>query len=77
MKIAFSAIETKDDVITAVSKVLRIAKERISVLTIQENLVSYSSDFVGTVMNTRQYVFDVVVGPNPLDDSVAALEQLQ
>ena len=28
-------------------------------------------------MNTRRYIYDVVVGPNPLDDSIHALDTLE
>lgn len=76
IKIAFSAIETEEDVIEALSKVLRVAAERISVLTIREILITQSSEYDGTIMNDREYVFECVVGPNPEDDSVSPLETL-
>ena len=27
-------------------------------------------------MNTRKYIYDIVVGPNPLDDSIHPLDTL-
>jgi hypothetical protein len=40
-----------------------------SILTTQQNA------FNTAVMNTRQYVYEVVIGPNTQDDSVSPLEK--
>ena len=48
----------------------------MSIITIKETLINYETGFVGERMNTRQYVFDIVLGPNSLDGSIAPIESL-
>ena len=55
---------------------LRASVDKLSVLTVREVLISSSNEYVGAIMNTRQYVFDIVLGPNPDDDSIVPLETL-
>lgn len=43
----------------------------------REVLTRQQSQYDGTVMNSRSYVFDIVVGPNPEDDSVSAIDTLK
>ena len=59
------------------AKVLRIKKERLKILTVKENLISHQDNFVTIIMNDRYYVYDIVLAPNPSDDSVDAVETLE
>ena len=43
----------------------------MKIITIKEKLSVHKSAFVGNVMNTRQYIYDIVIGPNPLDDTIS------
>lgn len=72
--IAFSSIETNANVIDALSKTLRIVPSRISILTVSTILTAAQSTFSNIVMNTRQYVYDIVIGPNPQDDSIRPID---
>lgn len=45
-------------------------------MTVRTLLTTQQSTFSSTVMNVRQFVFDIVVGPNPKDDSVKPLDLL-
>lgn len=76
MTIAFTAIQTNANVIDALSKTLRIEASRINVMTVRTLLTTQQSAFSSTVMNVRQFVFDIVIGPNPKDDSVKPLDLL-
>lgn len=76
MTIGFTSIETNANVIDALSKSLRISTSRINIVTVRQLLTTQQSVFDSTVMNTRQFIFDIVVGPNPLDDSVNAIDLL-
>ena len=68
IKIAFTQIEDEADVITALSKVLRIAEERIFIMTIEEVQTEHSSTFISTVMNDRQFIYEIAIGPDTEDD---------
>jgi hypothetical protein len=74
--IAFTSIETNDAVIEAVSKTIRVAASRVNVMTVRQVLSSQQSSFDNSVMNVRQYVFEIVLGPNTQDDSVPAIDTL-
>lgn len=74
--IAFTSIETNANVIDALSKSLRISASRINVMTVRQLLSTQQSVYDSSVMNTRQFIFEIVVGPNPLDDSVNAIDLL-
>lgn len=43
----------------------------------KEKLVTHRDDFVNTIMNERYYVYDIVLAPNPSDDSVSAFNTLE
>ena len=74
ISMAFSAVEDHEALILALSKVFRVSIDKLSVLTVREVLISSSNEYVGEIMNTRQYVYDIVLGPNPEDDSIVPLE---
>ena len=74
--IALSAIEEESVVIEEFSKVLRINPNRMKILTVREKLNSHQDTFIGTVMNIRQYIYNIVIGPNPLDDTISPLSLL-
>lgn len=72
--IAFSSIQTNAYVIDALSKTLRIIPSRINILTVSSILTMAQSTYSNTVMNTRQYVYDVIIGPNSQDDSIRPID---
>ena len=74
--IALSDIEEESVVIEEFSKVLRINPDRMKIITIKEKLTSHQNTFESTVMNSRQYIYDIVIGPNPLDDTIKPLDLL-
>ena len=45
-------------------------------MTVRKILTTQQSTFDNSVMNVRQFVFEIVVGPNPKDDSVKPLDLL-
>lgn len=45
-------------------------------MTVRTILTTQQSTFDNSVMNARQFVFEIVVGPNPKDDSVKPLDLL-
>lgn len=45
-------------------------------MTVRTILTTQQSTFDNSVMNVRQFVFEIVVGPNPKDDSVKPLDLL-
>lgn len=58
------------------SDVWRIKVGRIGVLTIQESLTTLQTTFTSAVMNSRIYVYEVVVAPDVEDDSVKPIDLL-
>lgn len=77
MTISFTSIESNADIISALSRTLRIESDRINVMTMREVLTRQQSQYDSSVMNSRSYVFDIVVGPNSEDDSVSAIDVLK
>ena len=75
INIAFSAIETNASIINAISLTIRVLPSRINILTMSSILTTQQNAFNTAVMNTRQYVYEVVIGPNTQDDSVSPLEK--
>ena len=45
-------------------------------MTVRKILTTQQSTFDNSVMNVRQFVFEIVLGPNPKDDSVKPLDLL-
>jgi hypothetical protein len=76
INIAFSAIETNASIINALSLTIRVLPSRINILTMSSTLTTQQNAFNTAVMNTRQYVYEVIIGPNTQDDSISPLEKL-
>lgn len=76
IKISLNSIVNSTAFLTYLSNVLRIDVSRISILTIQETLLTSQANYVSSVMNSRSYVYDVILGPNQKDDSVKPLDTL-
>ena len=43
----------------------------MKIITIKEKLSVHKSPFVENFMNTRQYIYDIVIEPNPLEDTIS------
>ena len=46
-------------------------------MTISEILTNQQTTYSNTVMNNRQYVYDIVIGPNAVDDTIRPIDLLQ
>ena len=46
-------------------------------MTISEILTNQQTTYSNTVMNNRQYVYDIVIGPNAVDDTIRHIDLLQ
>lgn len=62
--------------LSVLSDVWRIKASRIGVLTVQETLNALSTTYTSSVMNTRIYVYEIVVAPDVDDDSVKPIDLL-
>ena len=74
IKICFNSIENNDTVLATVSKVLRLKPDRLSVFTFKQILLDSSSSYSNAVMNSRRYVYELVLAPNRLDDSISPMQ---
>ena len=74
IKICFNSIELNTTVLDTLSTVLRLKTDRLSVFTMQIILLNISSTYSTQVMNSRRYVYEVVLAPNRFDDSIKPLE---
>ena len=74
IKICFNSIELNTTVVDTLSTVLRLKTDRLSVFTMQMILLNISSTYSTQVMNSRRYVYEVVLAPNRFDDSIKPLE---
>ncbi len=59
--------------LSTVSKVLRIKPDRLSIFTFKEILLNSSSTYSTAVMNSRRYVYELVLAPNRFDDSISPM----
>ena len=60
----------------ALSNVWRIKMERLAVITSEDTQDELQSTFTAQVMNSRSYVYEVVIAPDTEDDSKKPIELL-
>ena len=76
IKIAMSALVNASTYITSLSKVLRINPNRIFILTNDQVLSTQALSYQVAVMNSRYYVYDTIITPDPTDDSTRPVDML-
>lgn len=76
IKMAMSAIVNTTAFLSALSDVWRIKVGRIGVLTVQESLNTLQTTYTSSVMNSRIFVYEIVVAPDIEDDSVRPIDLL-
>lgn len=74
IKICFNSIELNNTVLDTLSTILRLKSDRLSVFTMQMILLNISGSYSTQVMNSRRYVYEIVLAPNRFDDSIKPLE---
>lgn len=74
MMIALNNIQTNATVLAAISKVLSIPLSRMAVLTFQTVLTNNSVTYNSTIMNTRNYVYKIVIAPNPVNETTSPID---
>lgn len=73
IKICFNSIEQNSTVMEALSTILRLKTDRLSVFTMQMILLNISTSYSTQVMNSRRYIYEVILAPNRFDDSIKPL----
>lgn len=76
IKLAMSNVLNEANFLQAFSNVLRIESSRIFILTVTSTLSMLQSQHQSTVMNTRNYIYDVVVAPDRNDDTIRPIDLL-
>ena len=76
IKLAMNNLLNTTALLSALSNVWRIQVSRIGVLTIQSTLNSLQATYTSSVMNTRIYVYEIVVAPDIEDDSIRPIDLL-
>lgn len=77
IKLAFSDPVNSTLLTESMSLVLRINSSRIYILTNKQVLVDQKDTFQVSVMNKRLYIYDILVAPNPNDDSTRPVNLLK
>lgn len=72
--IALKTIESNASVLAALSKVLRIPVSRMAVLTFSTVLTNKSVTFNATIMNEREYTYQIVIAPNPANETMSPID---
>lgn len=73
IKICFNSIENNETVLGILSTILRLKTDRLSVFKFKQVLEDVSSTYSNQVMNSRRYVYEIVLAPNRYDDSISPM----
>lgn len=76
IKLGMSDKIVLNTLLSALSNVWRIKIDRLAVITSQDTQDDLQSSFAAPVMNSRTYVYEVVVAPNSEDDSKKPIDLL-
>lgn len=77
IKLALNDTVDNIHLIESISQVLRINSSRVYILTNRQVLTDQKDSYQVSVMNKRLYMYDVLVAPNPQDDSTRPIALLK